>query len=218
MVKKDTHVDMLFMKKLNDAYDTWDEVNGKIGGIERAVIELQKLFLQFNGKLKDIEKRRLLLHGLTTAELTSEKEENKQSAKLHSKLLMDELNSIPDYKIVNRHKYIKAQNNYIESHKDELSDDEKLKGYEEYYDTYKMCTPDNIMGYYNKLTAEFNINLLKKNDNIVLKIMDILLHNNNKQYQSQFICLTNEIKKINTELYNNVLLLIENENKQNKIS
>jgi hypothetical protein len=78
MINKDTHTDMLFMEKLNDAYDIWDELNGKIGGIEGAVIEFQKLFLQFNGKLKDIEKRRLLLHGLTTAELSSEKEKNKQ--------------------------------------------------------------------------------------------------------------------------------------------
>jgi len=217
MINEDA-IERLFKKKLDEAYDIWDGVNGKKGDIDKAIIELQKLFLQMHDKLKKIENRRLLLNGLVVAELLTKKPEHLQSAKLHSKLLLDELNSIPNYKKENKHKYSKALNNYIDSYKDELSNEEKIKAYEEYYDAFKTCTPNDTMGYFNKLTAKFNISLLERNDNIVLQIMDILLHNNNKQYQDQFECFEKEIKKTDVALYKNVLLLKEEEKRNNKVS
>jgi hypothetical protein len=203
---------------INEIYDIWDEVNGKRGGIKQAIIELQKVFLQRYNTIVEIEDKRLVLHPLTTALLLTNKPENIQSAKFYSKLLIDEFNAIPNYKIKNKHKYCKALNNYIESHKDVLSKEEKIKAYEEYYEVYKFCTPKDLIGYFNKLTAEFNINLLKEDYNMIYEIVDILLHNNNKQYQDQLDGFLKEIEKTDINIYNNVLLLISDKNKEIKIS
>jgi hypothetical protein len=205
-------------EKVNEIYDIWDEVNGKRGGIKQAIIELKKLFFQYNDKLENIEDYRLILQALTTAELQTGEEEHLQSAKLHSKLLLDKFNSIPDYKFKNKIKYVKALNNYIDSHKDVLSKEEKIKAYEQYYDAYKFCSPNDLIGYFNKLTAIFNISLLNKNFNMIYEIIDILIHNSNKQYKDQLECFLKEIEKADINLYNEMLLLINDENEINKIS
>lgn len=187
-------------------YPVWDNIS-----VEKARDELKKMFMGDFLLLTDIEEQRLLLHNLTTAELKS-KDKNMDSAKLYSKTLKDILDSYPNYTVTqeNKQKYVKVLNNYIECYRDELSKEELIKLYEFCYETYKRCDINNVDGYLNKLIAEFNLNLIKKNFTRVLEVIEDTIHNNkNSQYEEEIQCFINDIKDADEELYLEVKLLKE---------
>jgi hypothetical protein len=194
-------------KMEDEIYPIWDYEKD---GVEKARNELKKMYFQQYNSLTNIEDKRLILHNLTTAEITLGTEESMTSARLYSKTLIDVLDNFPNYtnNQENKQKYVKALNNYTECYREELSDEELIEIYEFCYETYKRCDPTNVDGYLNKLIAEFNLNLIKKNFNVILRVIKDTLHNNqNSQYEEAIDSFMEYIKNTDNATFNQAVVI-----------
>lgn len=207
MMRKKTIKEIVF----GDIFDTWDNE-----GVEFARDKLKKLYLSKYDNLIDIEEKRLILHNLTVAEIEIGYKNNMklyemETVKMYTTILKNDMDKVQNYKTgENACLYVRVLINYTECHKSELSKDELKKIYEYCYKVYEQYDDTNENGYLNKLVAEFNLNLISENFNIVLKVLEDILHNNNAQYQEKFEELLNEVMETNSFLYKRVLLLKQN--------
>lgn len=197
-------------EKMLEVYRAWDFISK-----EKARDMLKKMVLQDINESTDIEDKRLIYHNLTTVIMKIGNDMD--SARYYSKLLIDMLDSYPNYKEdqTNRERYCRALNNYTDCYKGELSNEELIKIYEFHYETYKNYKYDNdhVDEYREKLISEYNLNMIKKNFTKILMIIeDFCIHNNNTQYEEAIQAILQEVKDINVMLYQNISLMIQ-ENK-----
>jgi hypothetical protein len=198
--------DKIMIEEMNEVYDAWDYVSK-----EKAELMLRKIYLKKFNKLKNIENRRLILHNLTTVIMKINKDIN--SARHFSKLLIDMLDNYPNYKDlqINKERYCRALNNYTECFKGELNEKELIKIYEFCYETYKDYTYKNKEEYMEKIIAKFNLNLLNGNFILVIdSVKDVMIHNNNSQYEETLQSFMKDIEGKNNVLYRQALLLKQN--------
>jgi hypothetical protein len=161
-------------------------------------------------ELNKVSEKRLILHNLVCIEREIDGDTN--SAKQWSKELLDYLESEPEYIEINLEEYAKAINNYVETHKAELSKEELIERYEFCYNVYKDCEYEsNPNGYIEKRIAQFNLSLIQGNFNIVLEVFkDVLIHNNDSDYETTLSGFITDIKNSNNNIYNQALLLKQN--------
>lgn len=195
-------------EEMIEVYHAWDYVSK-----EKARDMLKKMSFQKINDSTDIEDKRLIFHNLATVIMKIG--EDKNSAKYYSKLVKDMLDSYPNYKDnqTNKERYCRALNNYTECYKDELTTEELKEIYKFHYETYKNYNYDeeHVDEYREKLIAQFNLNLLKRNFILVLNtVKDMIIHNNNSQYEEALQSFINDIKDKDDVLYSQVLLLEEN--------
>jgi hypothetical protein len=190
---------------MEEIYYIWDHVSKELA---RDI--LRKMHLGEFNILNKVSDKRLILHNLVCIEREIDGDTN--SAKQWSKELIDFLENEPEYIEINLEEYAKAINNYIETHKTELSKEELIKRYEFCYNVYKDCEYDtNPNGYIEKRIAQFNLNLIKGNFNIVLEVFkDVLIHNNDSDYESTLNSFITDIKNSNNNIYKQALLLKQN--------
>jgi hypothetical protein len=207
MKKEETIIEIM-----EHIYYVWDFISK-----EQARSMLKKLLM--SNKLKTIEDKRLVLHNLATISIKIEEEKNQidrnmSQARYYSKALIDMLDSYPNYKDLqlNKERYCRALNNYIDCYKDELTEEQLIENYKFHYETYKKYNYDenHIDEYREKLIAKYNLYMVKKN---FLEILDIvkefLLHNDNTQYEEAIQALIQEVKDINVMLYEQIIMLVQ---------
>jgi hypothetical protein len=202
--------------RMEEIYYIWDHISKEIA--RNILIKI------YRGEFYEINKisdRRLILHNLICIEIEIDGVTN--SAKLWTKELLELLDNEPEYVEFNLEEYTKAVNNYLYTHKGELSKEELIIAYQNYYrvfekyDYIKGGNEDEIKLYLEKMNAQLNLNLIMGNFNIVLDIFkDVLIHNDNTVCETMINYMIKDIEKINIELHNQVLLLKQNYNNQIK--
>jgi uncharacterized UPF0160 family protein len=205
----------MLIEEMETIYYIWDNVSKP-----QAREMLRKIFFQCGNKFKSIECRRLVLHNLTTIIMQILKDNgisDMSEAKPYAKSLKDMLDTYPNYtnNQINKERYCKALNNYTVCFEDELTKDEIIEMYQFCYDTYKDYEYNNIDKYMEKLIAKFNLYLAKGNFKIVfLVVEDLIIHNNTTEYDDTLKSFIKDIKNADISLYNDVLLLMKNQQKQ----
>lgn len=184
---------------------------------------LRKMYYGECDKRMSVEDHRLILHNLVCSELEAHGITN--SAKLWAKALLDYLNNEPEYVKHNAGEYGKAINNYLETHKSDMTKYELIDMYERYYEIFKNYeykengTDDEIKQYLEKMISKFNLNLIKGNFNIVLDIIeDVLIHNNNYDCNRTLNSFIGDVRNTDIETYKKILLLLKQYEEQIKIS
>lgn len=198
--------DKFIMDEMDKIYYAWDFISK-----EKAEMMLRKMRLKELNKLKNVENIRLILHNLTT--IIIKRRIDIESAKTFSKELINILDNYPNYKDsqLNKERYCRALNNYTECYKNELTKEELIDIYEFCYNTYKNYTYKDEAEYMEKVIAKFNLNLLKGNFILVLdSVEDVMIHNNNSQYEETLQSFMKDIKEKNNALYKQVSLLKQN--------
>jgi len=205
-------------ERMNEIYLVWD-----IDAKEARDI-IKKMYYGECDEQTSVQDTRLILHNLVRSELDAE-DGITNSAKLWAKTLLDFLNNEPEYIAINLEEYAKAMNNYLYTHKGEITNDELLVAYEKYYNVFKDYeyikdgSVDDIKKYLEKMNASFNVNLLKENYNTVLDIFkNVLIHNDNTDCTTVLNYFIKDIKEVNIDIYNQMLLLQEDYYKQIKVS
>jgi hypothetical protein len=199
------HKKTIKQRVLEDVFDIWDNK-----GVEYARDELKKMYLREYNMLTDIEDKRLILHNLAVAEMNS-KIKSMESVKLYTKTLKEDMDKIPNYKEENGCLYARVLANYSESHKNELSKKELIEIYEFCYQVYERCDDPKDNGYLSKIVAKFNLNLVKKNFNMILDIIkEMLIHNENSQYEEILQQFTTNVKEEDISVYQQILLMEQN--------
>lgn len=195
---------------LGEIFDDWDNK-----GVEVARDKLKKMFMVDYPMLsdEDIEEKRLILHNLAVSEIEFQREKGlkvyeMESVKLYTSILKKEMDKIEGYKDgENACLYARVLMNYIGSHEKILKKEELKEAYELCYKIYEKIEDKNEYGHLNKLVAKFNLYVFLENFNIVLEILEDILHNNDAEYQKKFDELVDEIKIINEPIYRKALLL-----------
>lgn len=207
--------DKCLIEIMEEIYMVWDHVSK-----EKARTMLKKLLLSNN--LNTIEEKRLVWHNLATISIQIEnekplEEKDMNQAKHYSKTLLEMLDNYPNYKNtqINRERYCKALNNYAVSHEGEIDTEKLIELHQFCYDVHKDYSCKDIDKYIEKLIAEFNVNILKKNFKVVLLVVeDILIHNDTTNYNEILKSFMKDIKNVDYSTYKEVLLLIQNNRQQ----
>jgi hypothetical protein len=195
----------IILEKMEEIYYVWDYVSK-----EQARDILKKMYFQEINDYKNIESKRLVLHNLTTVIMQIRKDMN--SAKFYSKTLKDMLDNYPNYKStqINKERYCKALNNYTVCYEDELTSEELIEIYGFCYETYKDYDHNHVDQYLEKLIAEFNLSLIKRDLNQVFIVVEnLIIHTTTKQHEEILQNFIDSIEIISKELYEEVLSLIE---------
>lgn len=200
-------------KVLKDIFFIWDTK-----GVEFARLELKKMFMADYPLLEDheIEEKRLILHNLAVAEKDSDKG-SKESIKKYTKILKEDMEKSPNYIEENGCMYARVLANYAESNKSELTKKQLIDIYKYCYDIYEKIDDTNENGYLAKLVAQFNLSLAEENFSLVLNIIRDVLHNKDSQYESILNQFIENVKEVNENVYNQVLLLLQQDS-QIKVS
>jgi hypothetical protein len=210
-------------ERMEEIYIFWGKKNKEINRAIRKV--LLKMYRGECNKFTRVKDRRVILHNLVCIEIDVNGITN--SAKLWSEELIEFLKNEPEYIEINVEEYTKALDGYLYTHEDELTVDDKIKIYKEYYKAFEQYYfPDDlndaeIRKYLDKMNAKFCLSLLSKDYNTVFEIFkEVLLHNNeNSNCEKRIEFFLDDVKKDgNIELFNRISLLLEKDNKLNKIS
>jgi hypothetical protein len=162
------------IEEMEEIYHEWD-----FGSKEKAKKMLQRMHFSKSNNYKNIEEERLVLHNLTTIIMQIENSKDKTDrdmtqAKYYSKVLLDLLDSYPNYKKsqINKERYCRALNNYITCRQDKLTQEELENAYKFHYETYKHYEYDikHVMEYREKLISQYNLNMLNVSFNFCLSL------------------------------------------------
>ena len=205
--------------KMLEIYRVWDFVSR-----EKAKLMLQRLYFEKFNYLEDVEDQRLIIHNLTTVTIQIEnKKETKYrdmtQAKHYAKATKELLDNCPNYlnNQENKERYCRALNNYTECFKNELTKKQLEEFYRFHYETYKHYKYDKkcIDEYREKLISEYNLNIFFNNFTQVLNVVkDLVIHNNDSQYEEAIQAILQEVKDINVMLYQQIESMIQENNIQ----
>jgi hypothetical protein len=209
-------------QRMEEIYPFWGKKNQEINkAIRKVLLKMYRGECNIQTKIKD---KRVILHNLVCIEIDVNGITN--SAKLWSEELIDFLNSEPEYVEINVEEYTKALDGYLYTHEDELTVNDKIKIYKKYYKAFEQYnfpkdgSDNEIRNYLDKMNAKFCLSLLGKDFNTVFDVFkEVLIHNNvNSDCSDRIHYFLDDVKKEgNIELYNQMLLLLQNDNKLNKI-
>jgi hypothetical protein len=191
--------------RMEEVYYIWDHISK-----EFARDILKKMYHGEFIELKKISDRRLILNNLIRIE--REIDGNTNFAKQCSKELLVLLEKEPEYIELNLEEYAKAINNYVETHKEELSKEELIERYKYCYNIYKdFDYQTNQNGFLEKLIAKYNLSMTSELFSEVLDIVeDLLIHIDNIDYEMTLQDILNECKDNYNKLYNQMLSILNN--------
>lgn len=209
-------------ERMEELYPFWGMKNKEIyRAIRKVLLKMYRGECDESAKIKD---KRVILHNLVCIEIDIDGVTN--SAKLWSEELVDLLKSNPEYIEINIEEYTKALDGYLFTHEDDLTVDEKIKIYKQYYNAFEQYDfPEGgseyeIRNYLDKMNAKFCLSLLSKDFNTLFEVFkEVLIHNNvNSDCSDRIEYFLDDVKKEgNMEIYNQISLLLENKNRLNKI-
>jgi len=207
---------------MEELYPFWNMKNKEIyKAIRKVLLKMYRGECDEFAKIKD---RRVILHNLVCIEIDIDGITN--SAKLWSEELVNFLNSEPEYIEINVEEYTKALDGYLYTHEDELTVDEKIKIYRQYYKAFEEYdfpeggSENEIRNYLDKMNAKFCFSLLSNDFNTVFEVFkEVLIHNNvNSDCSNRINYFLDDVKKEgNMELFNQMSLLLQKDNKLNII-